>query len=185
MGSSDKAVNVSRVFGLLRQNFLGFFSQLIRSNSSSEAYAAIRGQVGFGNFLAYQVLVDLLYPSSRDGGKPLLPFSHDDWAAAGPGAQRGIEVLCPDHTAPDLEVMRWLRWNQRAEFARLGLSFPFVQDANGREVEISLANIQNCLCEFYKYTKIKEGRGRGRRLFRPRPWEKVRQSTLIPFFQAE
>ncbi|HEU5441542.1 MAG TPA: hypothetical protein VFU88_19820, partial [Ktedonobacterales bacterium] len=38
-------------------------------------------------------------------------------------------------------------------------------DTSGMERELSLANIQNCLCEFHKFVKIGEGTGRGRRKF--------------------
>ena len=69
--------------------------------------------------------------------------------------------------ADHLDVMGWLRFNQKVEFDRLGLEFPCLVDHEGRDVEISLANIQNCLCEFHKYVKISEGTGRGRRKFAP------------------
>jgi hypothetical protein len=131
-------------------------------------YEVLASAHGFGNFLAYQVLVDLLYPLDAFGGKPLLLYSHDDWSAAGPGAQRGIGMLlAPGVKVEHLAVMRWLREHQRAEFARLGLRFPFLTERDGRERELSLANIQNCLCEFHKFIKISEGTGRGRRKFAP------------------
>ena len=70
--------------------------------------------------------------------------------------------------ASNLAVMNWLRWNQDAEFARLGLIFHHLLDRSGRPIAISLANIQNCLCEYHKYVKIRSGTGRGRRRFSPR-----------------
>ena len=65
-----------------------------------------------------------------------------------------------------LAVMRWLRQHQQEEFDRLGLDFPFLETEEGDRLELSLANIQNCLCEFYKYHKILHSNGRARRCFR-------------------
>lgn len=168
MGSRDKVENVARLFALLHSDFDIFYSRIFSCSSSDQVYEVIRSACGFGNFLAYQVLVDLLYPLKVYEWTPLLPYSHDDWASAGPGAQRGIAMLLKEGIKADhLEVMRWLRFNQEVEFDRLSLEFPYFVDHEGRNVDISLANIQNCLCEFHKYVKIREGTGRGRRKFAP------------------
>ncbi len=168
MGSKDKIINVTRIFSRLRDRFPGFYKKLINTKSSEEAYKIIKENDGFGNFLAYQVLVDLIYPLRAYDNKPILPFSNDDWAIAGPGARKGIKLLI---NAPskinELDVMRWLCQNQSSEFERLGIAFPYLKDKSGKPVKISLANIQNCLCEFHKYIKIRDGTGRGRRLFSP------------------
>jgi len=166
MGSRDKIVNVVRLFDKLYRSFDTLYARIQACRSSAEVHALLCAVDGFGNFLAYQVLVDLLYPLRIYGNAPLLPYTHDDWASAGPGAQRGIAMLLKEGVqAEHLEVMRWLRYNQQAEFARLGLDFPYLRDDRGQPVEISLANIQNCLCEFHKYVKISEGTGRGRRKY--------------------
>ena len=166
MGSSNKIENVARLFAALHADFDTFFARVDRCATASDVHATLRSAYGFGNFLAYQVLVDLLYPLRIYGNRGLLPFSHDDWASPGPGARRGIQMLLqPNVTQSFLEVMSWLRDHQQAEFARLGLDFPYLEDADGKPTSISLANIQNCLCEFHKYVKISEGKGRGRRKF--------------------
>jgi len=165
MGSSDKVENVVRLFSLLHENFDGFYSKLLDSTSSESAFKVLKSAFGFGDFLAFQVLVDLRYPLKYYSGKGLLPFSNDDWACAGPGAKRGISLLLkPDKKVNELEVMRWLRDNQRNEFERLNLDFPYLKNSEGT-VELSLANVQNCLCEFHKYVKIRNSTGRGRRKF--------------------
>lgn len=166
MGSSDKIENVARLFEVLHAHFGDFFGRIDGCSTAAEVHGALSAAYGFGNFLAYQVLVDLLYPLRIYGNRGLLPFSHDDWSSPGPGARRGIELLLrPDTIRPYLEVMRWLRDHQQTEFVRLGLNFPYLRDADGKPIAISLANIQNCLCEFHKYIKISEGTGRGRRKF--------------------
>lgn len=168
MGSKDKVENVVRLFALLHKDFHIFYSRINSCSSAAQVYEILRSAHGFGNFLAYQVLVDLLYPLPVYNNVPLLPYSHDDWASAGPGAQRGISMLLKEDVKVDhLDMMRWLRTNQNAEFNRLSIKFPYLRDYEGKNIEISLANIQNCLCEFHKYIKITEGTGRGRRKFIP------------------
>ncbi|MBS3151857.1 hypothetical protein J4230_00445 [Candidatus Woesearchaeota archaeon] len=166
MGSKDKVENVVRLFTKLRNSFDSIYSDIQGCKNSEEVYNVIRGLYGFGNFLSYQILVDLLYPLRICKGKSLLPYSHDDWASAGPGAKIGIELLLKKGLKfSNLDVMMWLRKNQCEEFLRFGLNFNYLTDDKGDKIELSLANIQNCLCEFHKYIKIRDGTGRGRRKF--------------------
>jgi hypothetical protein len=164
MGSHDKIENVAKLFSKLVDRFEDFFGRLMNARSAEDAFLVIREMYGFGDFLAYQILVDLLYPIKSDGGR-VLGFSHDDWAVAGPGARRGIDLLLRAGTrANELEVMRWLQLHQRTEFKRLKLEFPYLTTSEGNQVEISLSNIENCLCEFNKYVNA-ASRGRIRRKF--------------------
>lgn len=166
MGSSDKVENVAALFDEITDE-PEFFDNMLSVESLEDAYKRIRSRPGFGNFLSYQVLVDLLYPTDYYDGDSVLPFSPDDWSAPGPGAQKGIKQLVTEFNGFDrLDVMRWLRQNQKQEFERLGLNFPYLKAEDGSCLELSLANIQNCLCEFYKYHKILHSNGRARRCFR-------------------
>jgi hypothetical protein len=179
LGSHDKIENVAQVFSTLRNGFENLYQRILRSRSAQDVYEELKSAYGFGRFLAYQVLVDLLYPLKSKNGHSLLPFSHDDWAIAGPGASRGIRILVKEGPGPsELDVMRWLRYNQGAEFQRLGLEFKYRRDEEGHRIELTLANIQNCLCEFYKYVKIKTGTGRARRRFSPQQY--VQQALNKP-----
>lgn len=166
MGSSDKVENVARLFCQLTANE-DFFDDVLSSESLESAYELIRSQPGYGNFLSYQVIVDLLYPVNYYDGGSVLPFSPDDWSSPGPGAQKGLKRLVTEFNGFDrIDVMRWLRQNQEQEFERLGLDFPYLTTGGGDRLELSLADIQNCLCEFYKYDKILNSNGRARRRFR-------------------
>jgi hypothetical protein len=179
LGSHDKTENVAQVFANLRQKFPSLYERILASDSARAVYEELNRVYGFGKFLAYQVLVDLLYPLKVKDGKPLLPFSHDEWAIAGPGASLGIRILLKHGVAAsELEVMRWLRHHQREEFGRLRLDFHYRKNSLGRPIELTLANIQNCLCEFYKYHKIKTGTGRARRKFVPRTYLPLGQELL-------
>ena len=168
MGSKDKIENIARLFDKISLQFEDLYNEIEQSKSSEDVYYILRKPYGFGNFLSYQVLVDLLYPLNICGNKPLLPFSHNDWASAGPGAQRGIRILLKDKRSIDhLSVMVWLTQNQQNQFKKFNIEFPFLKNSTGDKNLLSLANIQNCLCEFHKYVKIREKTGRGRRKFHP------------------
>ena len=95
MGSSDKVENVAALFRELTDN-PSFFDDLLSAESLPDAYDSIRSQPGFGNFLSYQVLVDLLYPVDYYNGDSVLPFSPNDWSSPGPGAQKGLKQLSPN-----------------------------------------------------------------------------------------
>jgi hypothetical protein len=180
MGSSDKVENVAALFDKLTAN-PDFLDRVLAAETLEEAYDLIRGQPGFGNFLSYQVLVDLLYPVDAYDGESVLPFSPDDWSSPGPGAQKGLKQLVTEFNGFDrLAVMRWLRQHQQEEFDRLGLDFPFLETEEGDRLELSLANIQNCLCEFYKYHKILHSNGRARRCFRDSEARSGRSSGAGP-----
>lgn len=168
MGGSDKVENVARLFGEVADRFDGLYAEVEDASGPEAVYRAVRSLPGFGNFLAYQVLVDLLYPLPTHDGEAFLPFSPNEWAAAGPGAKRGLDVLLADDAdRSDLDAMRWLWRNQAAAFDRLGVAFPWLRGADGKRIELSLADVQNCCCEFFKYEKVRTGSGRTRRRFRP------------------
>lgn len=166
MGSSDKVENIASLFEEITSSPT-VFEDILSAESLEAAYDAIRSQPGFGNFLSYQVVIDLLYPVEYYNGESILPFSPNEWSAPGPGAQKGIKELVTEFVDfNQVDVMRWLRRNQDDEFCRLGLDFPYLKTGNSDSLDLSLANIQNCLCEFYKYHKILHSNGRARRCFR-------------------
>jgi hypothetical protein len=166
MGSSDKIENVAAIFDEITGDST-FFENVLTAGSLEDAYDLIRSQSGFGNFLSYQVIVDLLYPVDVYDGDSLLPFKPDEWSTPGPGAQKGLKQLVTEFQGFDqLNVMRWLNQYQQQEFDRLGLQFNFLETRKDAQLTLSLADIQNCLCEFYKYHKILNSKGRARRCFR-------------------
>lgn len=165
LGSHFKHENVAKLFGLLHQNFSSFLEELDSATKLDVAFRVIEDQYGYGPFLAFQVCVDLLYPLRTEGGKGLLPYSHNDWARLGPGARRGLARIYRGDYKRGLPALRWLQQNQHDEFARLGLEFSYLLDNQANRIPISLANLQNCLCEFHKYASTREGTGRAQRLF--------------------
>ncbi len=110
---------------------------------------------GVAGFLAYEVLNDLLYAET------FFPdFSEDRWVCLGPGAKDALYHLYgPLNKRDQYRKLRSL-WRGQKDF--LPADFPYWQNKR-----ISFANLENCLCEFSKYLRLKAGRARKRK-FKPR-----------------
>lgn len=150
--SECKIENVAEILAFLARDLPRFWCRATTCDTMEDAYAALELCYGYGRFLAYQCLVDLTYPIQ---GGAVLPLDANEWAAAGPGAKKGIEAIAlrlVSAQSQQLDVMRWLHEHQEQEFQRLGYSFP--QWNNQR---LSLPNIQNSLCSFQKYVKLLAG----------------------------
>lgn len=166
MGSPNKYENVARLFGMVHRTFDAFFDRLDRAPTFEDAFHVINNVYGFGPFLAYQVLVDLTYPIPNSyGGSAVIPFSQNDWAKLGPGAVRGFGRL--SRAQNRLRGLKWLWSHQHEKFGEYGLAFPYLEDEYGQAISISLANFQNCLCEFHKYMSIRAGTGKAQRVYTP------------------
>ena len=115
--------------------------------------------IGWGPFMAYQVVVDLRHSRYLRGASDI-----QDWAALGPGSRRGLNRLAgrpvdyPLKQADGLEEMRCIHRRQDEWRA------PWVPP-------IDLSDIQNCLCEVDKYLRVKTGEGKPRSKYIPgRGW---------------
>lgn len=111
---------------------------------------------GMGSFMTAQVIADLKYV-------PPLDQASDWWtfAASGPGSRRGLNrVLGNDVKAP---------WMEDEWFAALNLVskqvMPYLRTVN--IARLHAQDIQNCLCEFDKYERVRLSEGRPRQLFTP------------------
>jgi hypothetical protein len=112
---------------------------------------------GMGSFLAAQVVADYKHCQGQH-----LADAPDwyTWAASGPGSRRGLNRMYGrDITAP---------WKEREWLAALAPVRGVVNSALHKaklipkEAEICMQDTQNCLCEFDKYVRTKNGEGRPR-----------------------
>lgn len=110
--------------------------------SLREAYAFLTELNGIGSFIAGQIIADLKHtPYLCDA----LDWNH--WCAKGPGSQRGLNRLMKQ----DIEK----KWNND--------HFIDTLSSLRKELELDpafplcLQDLQNCLCEFDKYMRAKEG----------------------------
>ena len=111
--------------------------------------------IGWGPFMAYQVVVDLRHTRYLRNAPDI-----NTWAALGPGSRRGLNRLSgrpldyPLKQAEGLEEMRLL-WAEQDQHRA-----PWVPP-------IELSDIQNCLCETDKWLRAKSGEGRPRSHYVP------------------
>jgi alpha-glutamyl/putrescinyl thymine pyrophosphorylase clade 1 len=149
---------------LIRTAMSGNLSDdLTSSNSLAEVFARLKQLPSLGDFLAFQLAIDLNYAS-------LFDFAEDSFVVAGPGARDGIAkcfVNAADYPAAD--IIEFMYDRQEQEFDRLGLDF---QDLWGRRLQ--LIDCQNLFCEIGKYARVAHpdvagvsGRTRIKQLFRP------------------
>lgn len=109
--------------------------------------------IGWGPFMAYQVVVDLRHTDYLRHAPDI-----NSWSALGPGSRRGLNRLAgrpvdyPLSQEQGLEEMILL--HQQQDHFRA----PWVP-------EIELSDIQNALCETDKYLRVKLGEGRPRAQF--------------------
>ena len=95
-----------------------------------------------GSFMAAQVVADIKYTGILETARDWFT-----WAASGPGSKRGLNVVCgnDDDNQPWNEAM-WLQVLQEVQY-EVNKQLP-----EGWQ-KLHAQDIQNCLCEFYKYTR--------------------------------
>lgn len=111
--------------------------------------------IGWGPFMAYQVVVDLRHTRYLRDAPDI-----NSWSALGPGSRRGLNRLAGRPVgyalgqAEGLEEMLSL-WRSQDEWRA-----PWVP-------HIELSDIQNCLCETDKHLRVLGGEGKPRSLYIP------------------
>lgn len=142
-------------FGHIRKhsNHLKLIDYIIKLNTAEKlmytdkmqhAFDIIKGFPGLGNFLAYQILIDINYSN-------ILNFSESEFVVPGPGALGGISKCFTDTGGlSNVEIIKLMVDRQEIEFDRLGLSFKTLW---GRKLQ--LIDCQNLFCEVDKYARVK------------------------------
>jgi hypothetical protein len=121
----------------------GLRNTLQASASMADAFQVLRSYPGLGDFLAYQLIIDINYSTMID-------FAEMEFIVPGPGARDGI-CKCFGRGARRIEanLIRYMSDTQEEHFARLGLSF---SGLNGRRLQ--LIDCQNLFCEVDKYARL-------------------------------
>lgn len=107
---------------------------------------------GWGQFMAYQAVVDIRFTS-------LLRDASDEqtWAAAGPGTLRGLNRI--HGRAVDQAL------SQGQALSEMRAIYKIVQGETG--VAMDFSDVPNILCETDKYLRVKLGEGKPRALYVP------------------
>jgi hypothetical protein len=113
-------------------------------------HEALCGFHGWGNFMAYQAVVDMRFTR-------ILRDAEDRhcWAAAGPGTVRGLNRIHGRPTDGSLTQLAAL-----VEMRQLYLENP-------TGVTMDFSDVPNILCETDKYLRVASGEGKPRAKFAP------------------
>lgn len=129
---------------LLRDMFVNhrLSEQLLEASSLQEVYTLLHAFPLMGDFMSYQIAIDLNYSS-------LINFSENSFTQPGPGALRGIKKVFEslgDYSPA--EAVLWMVEQQDKEFARLDLP---PAKLFGRPLQA--IDCQNLFCETDKYCR--------------------------------
>ncbi len=129
---------------LFRHMFLkdDLASDVLGASSLYEVYELLHAYPLIGDFMAYQIAIDLNYSA-------LVNFSESEFTQPGPGALRGIRKCFEslgDYTPA--ELILWMVEHQADEFDRLGLTFSGLW---GRPLQA--IDCQGLFCETDKYCR--------------------------------
>lgn len=144
---------------------LGTINLINLCSTAEEVYKVLCTVPGISAFLGYQIFVDFTYMDE-------FPFSENEFTVAGPGCQKGLDsiFLDTDGMTPE-ECLFWLRDNLDWLFTeRLGLEWSpekLFQDLPKYDRYMNVMSLENCMCEFSKYMKVKHGLGRPRKTYKP------------------
>lgn len=165
----------SRAFGFRRKhlNYLALIQRMVQKDriihsilsakSLKGIFALLRSYPLLGNFMAYQLAIDLNYSEVID-------FSENDFTIAGVGAKRGIRKCFIDTGGKSDEyIIRWMTEHQTAHFKQLDIDFPSLW---GRPLHC--IDCQGLFCEIDKYSRVafpelKSNRKRIKTSFQPNP----------------
>jgi hypothetical protein len=123
----------------------------------SQFYLRLEGFHGMGGgFMAAQVIADLKYVEPLRSAADWMTF-----AASGPGSRRGMNLVLGRPADQKWHEVYWrealanLQARTRPMFEAVGMEVPHAQD------------LQNCLCEFFKYERARQGGSMPKRRYRP------------------
>lgn len=129
---------------LLRDMFVNhqLADRLQHTTSLQEVYALLHTFPLMGNFMSYQIAIDLNYSD-------LINFSENDFTQPGPGALRGMQKVF-EHLGDysPAEAILWMVGRQEQEFQRLKMPF---NGLFGRPLHA--IDCQNLFCEVDKYCR--------------------------------
>jgi hypothetical protein len=141
----------------------GLTKRLADADGMADAFTILRSYPALGDFLAFQMLIDLNYSTA-------LSFDEMDYVVAGPGAKDGIrKCFGAASKGIETEIIRFMAESQNEHFERLGLKF---EGLRGRSLH--LIDCQNLFCEVDKYARVAHpeipglsGRSRIKQTFAP------------------
>lgn len=126
---------------------------IIEKDSMQRTHAKLMKFQGVGSFIAGQIVADLRFTSAMKE-----PEDRLTWAPLGPGSMRGMNKLMAREpktariTQAEFDQLMPMLLDQLRKMKRLDSVMP----------RLEAMDVQNCLCEFDKYTRLKFNEGKVR-----------------------
>lgn len=134
-----------------KQNKIENIEQFILKNEKNKVYNQILSIKGIGDFLAYQIYIDLTYC-------PQTKLTENDFVYLGQGALSGINIVCPNIPRSKRYMFVYYIQDNIEKFLKKYYNIDLkhlMWDLPEEQRFLSLSNIQNCFCEFSKYFRFK------------------------------
>lgn len=126
-------------------------------------FHTIKRYNGLGEFLSYQIFVDLTYIKE-------FPFSENEFTISGPGCIKGLKEVFDDFDGMSYdEALFWLRDNIDFEFTARDWKwepFKLFDDLPEEDRYMNVMSLENCHCEISKYIRATNGTGRPKNKYR-------------------
>lgn len=132
---------------------------LAGNETLAEAAAMFQVVRGVGSFMAGQMIADLKHT-------PVLANARDwwTWCTPGPGSQRGLNRVM----GRDIKF----KWPHQLFLETLAeLAVDLLPTTTLLPEALDAQNLQNCLCEFDKYMRAKNGEGTPKQIYTPSAWK--------------
>lgn len=124
-------------------------------DNANETVKWLRTIPGVGDFISYQLFVDLTYMSE-------FPISENEFVMAGPGCKTGLDMLFDYRASLSYEeLLFWLRDNLEGLFKYINIDFFFYNLYDNLEEHdrcINVMTLENIFCEFGKYIYLMTGK---------------------------
>lgn len=149
-----KPVALLRILDL-RDRYNGSVPAELFSNPEEALEWIINNMSGVGNFIGYQLLLDLMYLEC-------IPYSNNCFVMTGPGSQAGIDRIFIDKDGMSYEdCVCYLTYNFE-ELCQKGhdkeFQYSLIRHILKDENAYCVSDVQNMLCEFSKFRYLMEGR---------------------------
>ncbi len=160
-GLKDTIKSYCAVVHYVYKNIEDITTRVVKAQTAEESCKSLESIPGIGPFLAYEIWCDLILLKVHK-------WNENDYVNVGPGAVAGLEIIFGGEYALGKMANR--------DYANMCLKLKYTQDeylgADYPGKELSLRSIEHSLCEYRKYTHLKQGKGR------PRIYKYHNQDTL-------
>jgi len=130
----------------------GVVNDIMNAKSPKEIHDRLTQMIGFGDFLAYQVFVDMTYIKE-------FKFSENEFTSAGIGCKAGLDLLFDDNDNLTYEeLIFWLRdnieeyWDKNITHVNFNELYDFLPKYDRC---LNIMMLENSLCELKKFTNTK------------------------------